>query len=152
MRHYPKNSLQAATRIVALAVLADGQLQAREFEALRRSQVAARLGLCAEDFDRVLQEFCSDLLSSAKVDADAHCQVSPAIVERLLADIDHPLLQAELARLVVSVIDADNTLHRGESLLFKALLQHWPCIGGQRVSEAPAVPQLPAYGAEARIY
>lgn len=45
MRTYPRNSPQAAARIVALAMLADGHVCRSEIEALERCDAAARLGL-----------------------------------------------------------------------------------------------------------
>ena len=45
MRHYPRNSPQAAARIVALTLLADGHLSKAEVEVGQKVKRGDRLGL-----------------------------------------------------------------------------------------------------------
>jgi hypothetical protein len=54
MRSYPHNSPEAAARIVALAMLADGHLSKSEFDALERLNIYGRLGLGPADWDSVI--------------------------------------------------------------------------------------------------
>jgi len=50
MRSYPANSPQAAARIVALTVLADGDIGDAEIEWLDRLAVHEQLGLARHEF------------------------------------------------------------------------------------------------------
>ena len=62
MRSYPANSPEAAARIVALALVADGHVGLIEIDTLQRQDIACRLGLSAEAFREVLHGLCEDLL------------------------------------------------------------------------------------------
>ena len=66
MRSYPRNSPQAAARILALAMLSDGHLTMRELDVLDRLNAPAQLGLGRADLHAVLHGFCDDLLASAE--------------------------------------------------------------------------------------
>ena len=62
MQTYPTNSPEAAARVLAMAMLADGQYSMTEIRALDRQQAPARLGLTPEAFKAVVDGFCQDLL------------------------------------------------------------------------------------------
>ncbi len=64
MRSQPANSPQAAARIVALTVVADGDNSDAEIEWLDRLAVHEPLGLTRHGLHAVLDTFCEDLLSS----------------------------------------------------------------------------------------
>ena len=64
MRSYPRNSPQAAARILALAMLSDGHLTMRELDVLDRLNAPAQLGLGRADLHAVLHGFCDDLLAT----------------------------------------------------------------------------------------
>ena len=136
MRTYSKNSPQAAARILALAVLADGQLQPSEISILQRARAATRLGLQEDEFDAILKGLCKDLLTTSRIDASAHCNVSPTIMRQIFAEVENPWLRAEVARLVVDIIRADRRLHRGESVLLQSMLRYWPRIDSDCESSA----------------
>ena len=65
MRTYPCNSAQAAARIVALTVLADGDIGNAEIDLMRRLDVPKQLGLSQSDFDAVVDTFCEDQIGRA---------------------------------------------------------------------------------------
>ena len=64
MRTYPANSPQAAARIVALTVVADGDIGDAEIEWLDRQAVHEQLGLARRELHALLDTFCEDLVSS----------------------------------------------------------------------------------------
>ncbi|MEY4754847.1 MAG: hypothetical protein RJA44_2522, partial [Pseudomonadota bacterium] len=66
MRIYPTNSPEAATRIVALAMLADGYLSPSELAVLDRQRAHEQLGLGYDRIDAVLHGFCEDLLAETR--------------------------------------------------------------------------------------
>ena len=75
MRHYPKNSPQAAGRIVALALLADGHLCKRELDVLDQFDAHGQLGLTQGALHAVVHGFCEDLLATANGHWDAAFQL-----------------------------------------------------------------------------
>ncbi|WP_428418381.1 TerB family tellurite resistance protein [Methylibium sp.] len=83
MRSYPVNSPQAAARIVALTVVADGDIGDAEIKLLDRLAVHEQLGLARHESHALLDTFCEDLLSSDQLKwADAG-----PVDERTLADM-----------------------------------------------------------------
>ena len=125
MRPYPRNSPSAAARIVALTLLADGQLQPAELSSLEAQHAHRRLGLRRYELHTVLDDFCTDLLDDAKAARDDECRITPALIELLLADIDHPALQRQVLRLCAAVIRADGRVDEGESVVLAAAVEHW---------------------------
>ncbi len=62
MRTYPTDSPEAAARLLAMALVADGHYAISEIKALDRLSAPARLGLAPEAFKQVIDHFCEDLL------------------------------------------------------------------------------------------
>ena len=125
MRHYPRNSPQAAGRILALALLSDGHLSKRELDMLDRLDAHTLLGLGRTELHSVVHSFCEDLLSSMHLSWGDACQVDQATLAALMADIDDPALRRTLLGLCLAIIDADAHLAEGESVLLDAIARHW---------------------------
>jgi hypothetical protein len=125
MRHYPRNSPQAAARILALALLSDGHLTRRELDVLDRLEVHAALGLGRNELHTVLHGFCEDLLASMHMSWGDACHIDQATLAALMADIDDPTLRQTLLDLCLAVIDADDHVADGESMLLGAIGTHW---------------------------
>jgi hypothetical protein len=97
MRSYPVNSPQAAARIVALTVVADGDIGDAETKWLDRLAVHEQLGLARHELHALLDTFCEDLLSSDQLKWADACPVD----ERTLADLmGDARATAEVAALV----------------------------------------------------
>lgn len=125
MRHYPRNSPQAASRILALALLADGHLSKRELDLLDRLDAHTTLGLGRAELHTVLHGFCEDLLSSTHLSWGDACRVDQATLAALMADIDDPALRLTLLQLCLAIVDADGHLAEGESVMLTAAIAHW---------------------------
>lgn len=125
MRTYPTNSPEAAARIVALALLADGHLSLIEIDALERHHVAARVGLTPEGLRTVLHDLCSDLLVQAPMAWHDATQIDPRLLRDLFAEVDDPALCAELLQLCRTVIEADRHVTDGEALMLSRAFVHW---------------------------
>jgi uncharacterized tellurite resistance protein B-like protein len=123
MKTYPVNSPEAAARVLAMAMLADGQYSMTEIRALDRQQVPARLGLTPEAFKAVVDGFCEDLLLgnagqwTGAVDPDTRQRLTGEITDRELQDLI--LHQCEVLML------ADGHLADGEVELLDALGATW---------------------------
>ena len=125
MRHYPRNSPQAAGRILALALLADGHLSRRELDVLDRLEAHTALGLGRTELHAVVHGFCEDLLSAMHLSWGDACQVDQATLAALMNDIDDPALRETLLRLCLAVVDADDHLADGETVMLAAAITHW---------------------------
>ena len=62
MRHYPTDSPEALTRVVALALLADGAVDPGELDVFKNSPCCFRMGIDPCRFEQIVDEFCDDLL------------------------------------------------------------------------------------------
>jgi uncharacterized tellurite resistance protein B-like protein len=125
MRSYPRNSPQAAARIVALAMLADGNLCKKELDTLDRLDLHAQIGLGKSEFHAVVQTLCEDLLSAAHSSWSDMCRVDPRTLAELMAEIDLPELRRKLIDLCVAVVEADGHVADSESIVLEAGVEHW---------------------------
>ena len=125
MRSYPSNSPEAAARILALAMLADGHLCKSELDALEQHRAHAQLGLSPGQWHDVLHGFCEDLLTHAHLTWAEVCQIDRETLAALLSEIDDAALQRRLLQLCVQVVDADSHLAEGESVLLVEACRQW---------------------------
>jgi hypothetical protein len=125
MRHYPLNSPEAAARIVAMALLADGHVSKLELDALDKLQAHEALGLERQDLIGVLQGLCEDLyvgMSASWCDGGA---IDQRTLEGVLDDVQDPALQEVVLDICRTVIEADHWVTDGESLVLNAAVQRW---------------------------
>lgn len=145
MRPYPRNSPQAAARIVALTLLADGQFQRVEQSSLETLDAAARLGMRRYELHAIVHDFCADLLEDARAMRDDDCRITPALIELLLDDIDDSTLQRKVLALCAGVARADGQLDEGESIVIGAAIEQWGILPpGFDAARRPAVVGAPA--------
>ena len=125
MRTYPRDSARAAARIIALTVLADGDIGEAETALLNRLDVPKQLGLSQSEFHAVIDTFCEDLLSSKQlVWADA-CPVDERTLADLMSEIESPALRKKLLRLCVEIAEVDDRVTEGESIMLVAAVEQW---------------------------
>ncbi len=125
MRRYPANSPQAAARIVALTVVADGDIADAEIEWLERLAVHAQLGLAQHELHALLDAFCEDLLSSGQLKWADACPVDESTLADLMGEIQDPALRLKLLRLCIALARADAHVAEGESIVLVAAVEHW---------------------------
>jgi uncharacterized tellurite resistance protein B-like protein len=129
MRNYPANSPQAAARIVALTMLADGHLSKAELDAMERHGGYRQLGLEPEQLHDVVLALCEDLLHSANLAWADACRIDPYTLGRLMQEIDDPDLRRRVLALCVQVVEADAHVSDGETLVLTQAVEHWGLQG-----------------------
>jgi uncharacterized tellurite resistance protein B-like protein len=125
MRSYPVNSPQAAARIVALTVVADGDIGDAEIECLDRLAVHEQLGLARQELHALMDTFCEDLLSSGQLKWSDACPVDERTLADLMAEVQDPTLRLKLLRLCVELAEVDAHVDEGESSVLVAAVEHW---------------------------
>jgi len=125
MRRYPVNSPQAAARIVALTVIADGDIGEAEIEWLDRLSVHEQLGLARHELHTLLDTFCEDLLSSGQLNWADACPVDECTLADLMGEIQDPSLRLKLLRWCVELAESDAHVAQGESIVLAAAVEHW---------------------------
>jgi len=125
MRSYPVNSPQAAARIVALTVVADGDIGDAEIAWLDRLVVHEQLGLARHELHELLDTFCEDLISSDQLKWADACPVDERTLTDLMGEIQDPALRLKLLRLCVELAEVDARVDEGESMVLVAAIEHW---------------------------
>jgi len=125
MRHYPSDSPEAMGRLVALTLMADGAIDASELKQLDHTDTIRRLGLNEASFDRVIHDLCDDMLTSAHRTPAGHLELDVKSIDLLLAEVQHPLLQRQVLRMMLDVVNADSTLSGGEAVLVAEAMKFW---------------------------
>jgi hypothetical protein len=125
MRKYAQNSPQAAARIVALTVVADGDVGKAELAAIDELAVHRQLGLEPDAFQEVIDAFCEDLLSSKQLAWADACPVDEYTLAELMGEIDDPTLRRTVLALCVKLAEADDLVAEGESVVLIAAVAHW---------------------------
>ncbi len=125
MRHYETDSRPAAARLLALTVLADGGLDRNEVDALMEADLARRLGIGSVEFERILREYCDDLLASAHYLDGMRLKVADEVLDLLLEDIADPVLQQALLRTMQDIVSADGVETSAEVDVLARALEKW---------------------------
>ncbi|WP_295507853.1 TerB family tellurite resistance protein [Accumulibacter sp.] len=125
MRNYPVDSKEAMARIVALALLADGALDHSEVAALEKHELRENLGLSAETLERVIHEFCNDMMQTARAPNIGQIELDVQLVDHLLDDIQSPELQKKALTAIVDIVNADGSLNPGEAILISQAMSRW---------------------------
>jgi hypothetical protein len=123
LRHYTRNSAEAAARIVALALIANGRIKAVETAALDALRAHERLGLTRPQWHGVIHDLCSDLLGPARC-GDEGC-IPSELLDRMLDEVGDDTTRRLVLRLCSAVVHADRQIDDGESFLLLALIERW---------------------------
>lgn len=122
-RSYPRNSPEAAARLVALALIANGRVKTVEIAALDALDALQRLGLTQSRWQGVIGDLCADLLGPARC-GDEGC-VSSEVLDRMLDEVDDDHTRRLVLRLCSAVVHADREIDDGESFVLLAAIERW---------------------------
>lgn len=125
MRAYPKNSPQAAARIVALTVIADGDIRIQELQLLDSMRVHSALGLDREELLALIDIFCEDLLASNQLAWADACPVDAFTLGKIMGEVDEPDLRRRILGICAQLAACDGNVAEGETAVLKAAAEHW---------------------------
>ena len=125
MRSYPTDSPQAGARLLAMALVADGNYSFTELRALDRLKASQQLGLSPEAFKDVIETFCTDLLAAAHGEWTGSARMDDGSSLQLLNEVRDPALRARIVDLCHAVVQADGHEADGEAALLDALTRAW---------------------------
>lgn len=125
MRSYPRNSPEAAARILALVLISDGHVCRSEFETLKQIDGVRHLGLDPQKLPVIVQTFCEDLLMEGFDGRSILSRVGDGLMASLLAEVDEPKLRVQVLRLAELVAHADKYLSEGEAAMIAAIRDIW---------------------------
>lgn len=128
-RAYLRNSPHAAGRLVALALISNGQIKGAEWARLREIEVQAQLGLTGEEWHDIVDGLCEDLLGAAP--GGASCTIHSTTMARWFDELDDRQLQALVIFLSAELIFADGRVDAGESALLRVASERWRTSAGR---------------------
>ena len=130
MRRYPRNSPEAAARIVALVLIADGQMCSSETAALNALGAEQALGLEPHLLPHIVYTLSEELLAGGAKDGAFVGSIDDSALALLMAEISDPALQRTVLRLALAAARADGRLADGEALVVQAARQQWNLVDG----------------------
>lgn len=122
-RAYALNSPHAAGRLVALALIANGEIKESERAVLHELRAREQLGLTQHEWHDIVDGLCQDLLACASAGGD--CVVDQGTLDGWLAEVNDPELQQRVIQLCAHVIAADGYVEHGEGIVLRSALQQW---------------------------
>ncbi len=131
MRSYPRNSPEAAARIVALVLISDGQMCSSEFEILKKLGAERELGLDPQLLPHIVYTLCEELRAGGYETDSLIARVDSSEMTSLMAEISDPALQRTVLRLSLAAARADGHLADGEAKVVEAARHHWKLIDGE---------------------
>lgn len=134
MRRYPRNSPEAAARILGLVLIADGQMCSSEIAVLKAMGAELALGLEPQLLPHIVYTLSEELLAGGATDGAFVGSIDDSALALLMAEISDPALQRTVLRLALAAARADGRLADGEALVVQAARQHWNLIDGDEPS------------------
>lgn len=125
MRRYLPNSPQAAARVVALTLVADGTVSRGELSSLVRFGLYQRLGLSSQEMQKVLEDCARDLYEFGVPAWDHSGGLHPLVVQCVLDDITDPQMRSEIFRICWAVAESDSPLSNAEQAVLKLTSAQW---------------------------
>ncbi|MFN7725841.1 MAG: TerB family tellurite resistance protein [Rubrivivax sp.] len=137
MRSYPRNSPEAAARIVALVLISDGHVCRSEFDILRQLGAEQALGLEPQLLPHIVHTLCEELLAYGYETGSLMANVDDQTLASLMAEVTDPTLQRKVLQLCLAAAAADGHLADGETVVVEAARRHWPLADNDAASVAP---------------
>ncbi|MCW5658138.1 MAG: TerB family tellurite resistance protein [Burkholderiaceae bacterium] len=125
MRSYPVDGPEAAARIVAMTLMADGGPGKAELDLLCEHDAAGQLGLAPQRLHAALRQFCEDLLAASEHSWSHACRLDPSAMASMLMEVRDQRLREKLLQLCVAVAEADGCIQDGEASVLAAAARHW---------------------------
>ena len=124
MRQYLTNSPEAVSRLVAMAIITDAEVDDRELDALDRINFYGSVGINKWAFGDVLADFCDDLARSA--DRRGYIRLlDQRCIDQLLAEVDDPVLRLTTVALITNILRSDGRVEVQEAAFLNYVLERW---------------------------
>ncbi len=131
MRSYPRNSPEAAARIVALVLVSDGHVCNSEFDVLKHLGAERELGLEPQRLPHIVHTLCEELLVGGYASGSLLGNVDDSTLASLMAEVSDPALRRTVLRLSLAAVRADGHLADGEMMVVEAARHHWQLVDGE---------------------
>ncbi|MBK9361552.1 MAG: hypothetical protein IPM99_10670 [Rubrivivax sp.] len=124
MKTLPTDSPEALARVLAMMIVTDAELDARELDMLEQLDAFGRIGITREGFRATAQQYCAEL--GARMGDRAWLQLSDVmLIDEILRPVQGTAQRLLVARLSAAIITADGRVHDIERLVFDHMLARW---------------------------
>ena len=130
LRWYGPNTPQARGRLVAAAMLADGQFNPSEIREIADGSIATTIGLEREQFIQIVFELCEDI--EKKLKPNGKQLLDRAVLEQLFGELSHPVTQRSTLNAIHAAIACDGTVSPNEATFLHAAAAAWRADGSVR--------------------
>lgn len=124
MKQYKQNSPEAMARILAMLMVADGNMDDRELELLDKLNIYGIIDIDRKKFIDVLHAYCNDLSDSADADGTVHL-VDRSRIDEMLDSVDEPKKRLLLCAMALDMSKADAEFSELEMAIFTHMLDRW---------------------------
>lgn len=136
MHIYPADSPAAISRLLALAMIVDGDISPSEMRAMHKAEFLRQVKVDADTFDHTLRELCEDLLGTAANRGAGIADIDPVMLDGLLREVHDPLLQICLFKTMADIVHADDRVDGRELSLVRRAARFW--FGGEHANRSAA--------------
>jgi hypothetical protein len=121
---YADNSAEAMLRVISLFIIGDGEVKDEEMEMLEQLGVFERFGVDREDFAKVFDGYCDDLIAHAGT-ARFVGLADPDWVDNILAPVTERVSRRTLARMLLLLARSDGFFADAELAIYRQMLDRW---------------------------
>jgi hypothetical protein len=121
---YPENSPQALLRVIALFIVADGEVADAEIDICEHLGVLEAVGGDRETFARIFDAYCDDLIVHTGT-RHLVALTDPDWVDAILAPVTDPDSRRLLARTLLVVARSDGWFADAELKVVRQVLDRW---------------------------
>lgn len=121
---YPDNSADSMLRVIALFIISDGEVKDEEMDMLEALGVFQRFGVDREDFAKVFDGYCDDLIAHAGT-ARFVGLADPDWVDLILAPVTDRTARRTLARILLLLARSDGFFADAELAIYRRMLDRW---------------------------
>jgi hypothetical protein len=123
LRWYGPNSPRARGRLVAVAMLADGQLNPAELHEIAEGVVATTVGLDRRQFIQVLFDLCEDI--EKKLKPNGRELLDKDILDQLLSEVSNPYIRHSTLNAINLAVSCDEKICSDEAKFLSRATEAW---------------------------
>ncbi len=124
MQNYALNSPEAMSRVIAMMIVADAEIDDREIAILDRLNAFASLNISRKGFMHVARDYCGDLARNAEEQGSTPL-IDPKRTDYVIDTVTERSQRLIVAQLLLAVVSADHDHNKGELILFAHILDRW---------------------------
>ena len=124
MRNYSPNSPEAIARLLAIFMIADGNMDPRELELLEKLHVYHLINLPRKQFAQVLRDVCDDISDEASDDGSIKL-LERERIDNLLSDVTDRRKRILTCVLAMDISKSDGTISDSEMALLSHMMKSW---------------------------